>query len=123
MVQEISGNDPRPTIRAEGQGIFFSFNISSNVNLLCLIHTVSYILLILNTKNIAIIFVFWAHKRIQFLFLAGWNLFNNPKTKASANMFKIVIFLQIYATLPSPGVCDIYITQMSELGAMTLIKL
>lgn len=43
--------------------------------------------------------------------------------KASANFFKIVIFLQMYSTLPSAQVCDIYITQMSELGAMTLIKL
>ena len=57
------------------------------------------------------------------LFLGWIGYFQQPKMKASANIFKIVIFLQMYSTLPSSQVCDIYITQMSVLGAMTLIKL
>ena len=58
------------------------------------------------------------------ILVLGWEeSFQWPQAKAVANIFKVVIFLQIYSTLSSPGVGDIYITQMSELGAMTLIKL
>lgn len=50
------------------------------------------------------------------------DLFSDSNAKASADVFNIVIFLQMYSTPRSPQICDIYITQMSELGGVPLIK-